>query len=57
MPFTSTSQDQPLPQAIAFLLTHKASRQEWLPIIRLTRDDDGGAPPVSLVDLSRVSEK
>jgi Domain of unknown function (DUF4158) len=54
VPLTSTSQDQALPQAIAFLLTHKASRQEWLPIIHLTRDDDGGAPPARLVDLSFV---
>ena len=42
VPLTSTSQDQALPQAIAFLLTHKASRQEWLPIIRLTRDHGEG---------------
>jgi TnpA family transposase len=57
VPLTSTSQDQALPQAIAFLLTHKASRQEWLPILRLTRDHERGAPPASLVDLSFVSEK
>jgi hypothetical protein len=57
VPLTSTSQDQALPQAISFLLTHKASRQEWLPIVRQETDGDVDSPPVRLVDLSCVSEK
>jgi hypothetical protein len=52
-----TSPDKSLVDAIAFMIAHKPSRQQWLAISREETKEDGTVSRASLLDLSFVSEK
>jgi TnpA family transposase len=53
----STTHDRAMTEAIAFLLEHKASRSDWLPIMRRETRADGTLHQTPQVDLSFVLDK
>src|SRR6476469_5881063 len=57
IPLTSTTHDKSVTEAIAFLLTHKATRSDWLPIIREEARKDGSSEEILRLDLSFVADK
>jgi TnpA family transposase len=56
IPLTSTSQDQTVEHAIAFLVTQKTSRSPTLPMVQSEQRLDGAWQQRSVLDLSFVSD-
>jgi hypothetical protein len=57
LPLTSTTHDKSVTEAIAFLLAHKATRSDWLPIVREEARKDGSSEEITHLDLSFVTDK
>jgi TnpA family transposase len=57
IPLTSTTHDKSVTEAIAFLLAHKATRSDWLPIVREEARKDGSSEEITRLDLSFVTDK